>query len=129
MQRALILVISLSAGGTAAQAATMAAGGLLSVGSSITCAFYNAGTSAVSFSGDKIIAGNGALLPLQEDTCTAGLNPATNCFFRTHIAGFVPVACQATVSDAAGLRGVMNIYDSNNNQLVAVPIEPTPPGP
>ena len=111
MRRISALCLSLMIMGTAANATTLAAGGLYGgpTQGAALCYFFNAGNGTVSISGKQIFREGSGSVALTVDNCFT-LVAGGICRFASTITSGATHACEAVVTpDGAHVRGTLEI--------------------
>ena len=119
MRKISIACLSLLTMGTAANATTLAAGGLYGGTTQVfaLCYLYNAGTSSVNISGKHIIEEGVGPISFSADNCGT-LALGSICRFDAGIANNAVHACKAEVSpNDAHVRGILEIRDGSGTPL------------
>lgn len=115
MGRILILLVALISMGTAANATTLAAGGLYggSTQNSVLCILYNFGVSAVSVSGGQI-SSEFALVPTTFNSCAGTLAAGGFCSIQANIRNDIAHACKVDIlPNATTVRGEFVIRNAS----------------
>lgn len=108
-------VLGVVAGG--AQAAVMASGPVWDTCQAhVTCYLFNSGTATVNVTGREMYVERGTTEPLVEDTCGA-LAPGATCYIEADVTRDASHACKFTVSNAAPLRGAIEVRDIGVNVM------------
>jgi hypothetical protein len=98
-------------------------GGSQSVGGTITCRVYNAGSHSVTLTPRQIWNNAGGQATLSSDTCNVSLAPNKTCAFAAPITGNFAFSCQTSEESIDGaVRGVAEIQDSSHAVLNTVPL-------
>jgi hypothetical protein len=111
MGRMLIVLVALITMGTAANAATLAAGAIFGgpTQNTAVCYLYNAGGSPVSVSGSQIVQQFIGPVPLTVNQCGASLVAGGICGIAANAVNNAPYACKFVISDGVAVRGTLEI--------------------
>ncbi|MCI0467802.1 MAG: hypothetical protein L0Y57_12480 [Beijerinckiaceae bacterium] len=112
MERVLIALAALITMATAANAATLAAGGIFAgtTQNTAVCYIYNSGTTAVSIVDRRIIQQFVGPVPLTVNQCGASLAAGAICGIAANAVNNAPYACKFDViPSAAAVRGVLEL--------------------
>ena len=73
-------------------------GGASSTGGVVTCRFFNAGTSNVTFAYRQIWANTGSLVSLVSDSCNVAVGAGKYCAYSAGITGNFAYSCRAVIN-------------------------------
>jgi hypothetical protein len=122
MRSTILSAVILAGASSAAQADQVIAGGFIH-GAEATlaiCSFYNAGNTAVTLRGAKIVNLSGQRQQLEEDLCENTLAAGTGCAILAGVGGQL-FACKALIGpNAQNVRGAFWVQDTAGEILSIV---------
>jgi hypothetical protein len=123
MNRILIILVALFTMGTAANATTLAAGGIFArrTQNTANCVLYNASDSVVTVLDSQIDSTFVTRVPTAFNDCHGALGPHNICNIQANIANNVVFGCKVLFSpDGARVRGVFSISNSPSPGVINV---------